>query len=55
MVGWMCHDSGMKGPAQRYLVHGLQAAKESTDPRAPLLVIGILRDLARPLIGRATT
>jgi hypothetical protein len=47
MVGWMCHDSGMRGPAQQYLVYGLQAARESTDPRAPLLVIGILRDLAR--------
>jgi hypothetical protein len=47
MVGWMCHDSGMSGPAQRYLVYGLQAARESADQRAPLMVIGILRDLAR--------
>jgi hypothetical protein len=47
VVGWMCQDSGMRGPAQRYLLYGLQAAKESSDPRAPLLVIGILRDLAR--------
>jgi hypothetical protein len=47
VVGWMCHDSGMRGPAQRYLIYGLQAARESTDPRAPLVAIGILRDLGR--------
>jgi hypothetical protein len=54
MVGWMCHDSAMSGPAQRYLVYGLQAARESADPRAQLLVIGILADLARHLrwLGR---
>jgi hypothetical protein len=49
MVGWMCHDSGMPGPAQRYLVYGLQAAHESTDERAPLLVISILADMARQM------
>lgn len=32
--------------AQRYLTYGLQAARESTDPRAPLLVISILADMA---------
>jgi hypothetical protein len=47
MVGWMCHDSGMSGPAQRYLTYGLQAARESADPRAQLLVVGILADMAR--------
>jgi hypothetical protein len=46
LVGWLCHDSNMPGPAQRYLMYGLQAARESTDPRAPLLVIGILSDMA---------
>jgi hypothetical protein len=46
LIGWMCHDSGMPGPAQRYLMYGLQAARESTDQRAPLLVGGILSDMA---------
>lgn len=45
LVGWMCHDSGMPGPAQRYLLYGLQAAKESTDPRAQLLTVRILADM----------
>jgi hypothetical protein len=49
LVGWMCHDSGMAGPAQRYLTLGLQAARESTDPRSPLLVVRILADLAQQL------
>jgi len=54
VVGWLCHDSGMSGPAQRYLVYGLQAARESTDPRAALLVVGILADMARHMrwLGR---
>lgn len=47
LVGWMCHDCGMPGPAQRYLTYGLQAARESTDPRAALLVIRILADMAQ--------
>jgi len=47
LVGWMCLDSAMKGPAQRYFVFGLQAARESTHQRAPMLVISILSDLAR--------
>ncbi|GAA4728675.1 hypothetical protein [Phytohabitans rumicis] len=57
MVGWMCHDSGMSGPAQRYLTYGLQAARESTDPRAQLLVVGILADMARHMrwLGRPDT
>lgn len=46
LVGWMCHDSGMPGPAQRYFTYGLQAARESTDSRAPLLVVSILADMA---------
>lgn len=47
LVGYMCLDSGMPGPAQRYLIYGLQAARESTDPRAPMLVVSILADLAQ--------
>lgn len=47
LVGYMCLDSGMSGPAQRYLLYGLQAARESSDPRAPLLVVRILGDLAQ--------
>jgi hypothetical protein len=46
LVGWMSLDSGMPGPAQRYLTYGLQAARESTDVRAPLLVVRLLADLA---------
>jgi hypothetical protein len=49
LVGWMCHDSGMSGPAQRYLTYGLQAARESTDPRAPVLAVRIMADLAQQL------
>jgi hypothetical protein len=49
LVGWMCLDSGMSGPAQRYLLYGLQAARESTDPRAPLLAVRILADLGQQL------
>ncbi len=45
LVGYICHDSGMPGPAQRYLRYGLEAARESTDPRAPVLVVGILADM----------
>lgn len=47
LVGWMCHDSGMPGPAQKYLLYGLQAARESTDERAPLLAVRILGDLGQ--------
>ena len=49
LVGWLCHDSGMPGPAQRYFTYGLQAARESTDPRAPLLVVSILADMAQQM------
>lgn len=49
MVGWMCHDTGMPGPGQRYLVYGLQAARESADPRANLLAVANLADLARQM------
>jgi len=57
LVGWLCHDSQMPGPAQRYLTYGLQAARESTDPRAPLLVISILSDMAQLMkwLGRPNT
>ena len=49
LVGWMCNDSGMGGPAQKYLLYGLQAARESTDERAPLLVVRLLEDLGQQL------
>jgi hypothetical protein len=49
LVGWMCLDSGMKGPAQRYFLFGLQAARESTHERGPMLVVSILSDLARQM------
>jgi hypothetical protein len=57
LVGWLCHDSGMPGPAQRYFTYGLQAARESTDPRAPLLVVSILSDMAQVMkwLGRPNT
>jgi hypothetical protein len=57
MVGWLCHDSKMPGPAQRYLMYGLQAARESTDPRAALLVVSILSDMAQHMrwLGRPNT
>jgi hypothetical protein len=57
LVGWLCHDSKMPGPAQRYFTYGLQAARESTDPRAPLLVISILSDMAQHMkwLGRPNT
>jgi hypothetical protein len=47
LAGWMSLDSGMAGPSQQYLLYGLQAARESTDPRAPLLVVRLLADLAQ--------
>jgi hypothetical protein len=49
LVGFMCDDSGMPGPAQRYLMYGLQAARESTNERAPLLVVSILADMAQQM------
>jgi hypothetical protein len=49
LVGWMCHDCGMPGPAQRYMTYGLQAARESTDERAPLLAVRILGDLGQQM------
>jgi hypothetical protein len=57
LVGWMCHDSGMPGPAQRYFTYGLQAARESTDGRAPMLVVSILADMAEHMrwAGRPNT
>ena len=57
LVGWMCHDSGMSGPAQKYLLYGLQAARESKDERAPLLVVRLLEDLGSHLrwAGRYST
>lgn len=46
LLGWLCHDSNMPGPAQKYFTFGLQAARESADPRAQLLVVSILADMA---------
>ncbi|MGI5213827.1 hypothetical protein [Plantactinospora sp. CA-290183] len=48
-IGYMSHDSGLEGPAQRYFVYGLQAARESTDERASLVGVCILADMARQL------
>lgn len=57
LVGWLCADSDMSGPAQRYFTYGLQAARESTDPRAVLLVVSILSDMAQHMrwLGRPNT
>jgi tetratricopeptide (TPR) repeat protein len=49
LAGWMSHDCGMAGPAQKYLLYGLQAARESADERAPLLVVRLLEDLGQQL------
>lgn len=49
LVGWMSHDVGMDGPAQRYFMLGLQAARESRDPHAPLTQASILGNIARQL------
>ncbi|HEX6682496.1 MAG TPA: helix-turn-helix transcriptional regulator [Candidatus Limnocylindrales bacterium] len=49
LVGFMCVDSAMAGPAQRYFTFGLRAARESADPRAPLLVVSILSDMAQQM------
>ena len=49
LVGWMCMDSGMRGPAQRYFAYGLQAARASTDPRARPLAVSILSDMAQQM------
>jgi transcriptional regulator with XRE-family HTH domain len=45
-VGWMSHDAGMNGPAQRYFWYGLQAAHEAGTEGAQLRAVGILTDLA---------
>jgi hypothetical protein len=42
----MSFDADMQGPAQRYLVYGLQAAREVGDERSRLRAAGILADLA---------
>ncbi|MDG4790168.1 hypothetical protein O7626_30325 [Micromonospora sp. WMMD1102] len=48
-VGHMSYDSGLDGPAQHYFTFALQAARESTDERAPLTAVRILADMARQL------
>jgi transcriptional regulator with XRE-family HTH domain len=45
-VGWMSHDAGMDGPAQRYAWYGLQAAHEAGIERAQLLAVRVLDHLA---------
>jgi transcriptional regulator with XRE-family HTH domain len=45
-VGWMSHDAGMAGPAQRYAWYGIQAAHEAGTERARLRAVGMLDDLA---------
>ena len=57
IIGWMSHDVGMEGPAQRYFIYALQAAREADDERANLCSIGILGDMARQLrsVGHSDT
>jgi transcriptional regulator with XRE-family HTH domain len=45
-VGWMSHDAGMAGPAQRYAWYGLQAAHEAGTEQARLLAVRTLDHLA---------
>jgi hypothetical protein len=45
LIGWLNHDSGLAGPAQQYFIYGLQAARESADPRAEPFVVSILADM----------
>lgn len=56
-VGWMSHDVAMDGPAQRYFVYGLQAARESHDEQAQFRAVGILADMSRQMLsaGRPDT
>jgi transcriptional regulator with XRE-family HTH domain len=46
-VGWMSHDAGMDGPAQRYFWYGVKAAHEAGTERAQLRTVGILADMGR--------
>ena len=48
-LGWMCHDVGMEGPAQRYFAYALQAAQEADDERAGLHSVGTLCRMARQM------
>lgn len=45
-VGWMSHDAGMAGPAQRYAWYGLRAAHEADTEQARLLAVRTLDHLA---------
>lgn len=45
-VGWMSHDAGMAGPAQRYAWYGIRAAHEAGTEPARLRAVGMLDDLA---------
>src|SRR5688500_1257436 len=53
----MSHDVGMAGPAQRYFVYGLQAARGAQCDEARLWAVGILADMAAQMteIGHAGT
>ena len=48
-VGWMSYDVGMEGPAQRYFVYALQAAREADNERATLRSVGTLCSMARQM------
>lgn len=56
-IGWMSHDVGMAGPAQRYFLYGLQAAREARGDEARLRAVGILTDMAAQMteLGHAAT
>lgn len=56
-VGWMSHDAGMEGAAQRYFVYGLQAAREAHGDLARFRAVAILADMARQMhaLGHPTT
>jgi transcriptional regulator with XRE-family HTH domain len=45
-VGWMSHDAGMAGPAQRYAWYGIRAAREAGTERAQLRAVGMIDDMA---------
>jgi hypothetical protein len=49
-VGWMSHDVGLEGPAQRYLLFGLHAARAAGGDAGAFRAVGLLTDLARQSI-----
>jgi AcrR family transcriptional regulator len=52
-VGWMSHDAGMAGPAQRYAWYGLRAAHEAGTEQAQLLAVRTLDRLSDDRTARA--